>query len=283
MNFSNMFRPWDSRFTDSAGKKQYKAFRTAYLAKVRPYLEATLIRLQESKDKKASAVTKNQRLYAETNEDVLENGTSDEKFELVKTLFAKLAKSEAEEMAAKDLLESHHSETKEKLSGRKDPETMEWIRNIGGITKSNEASKAAFIGELEEQFDTQNDEWWDEVRRGSNRKSKWLAMSICKLFAYYDQYFSEAELSLIFGVMGDNHNTKLAIDKLIDVRILKKTTDDKDSEVYVFVDMLQMHLRYEANAEVEKSIGKDLKRLYREGNAIIKARKRKRDDNDSDA
>ena len=40
-----------------------------------------------------------------------------------------------------------------------------------------------------------------------------------------------------------------------------------------------MHLQYKANAEIEKSIGKDLKRLYKEGNAIIKARqKRKRGD-----
>ena len=200
MKFPNMIRPWDSRFTDFVGKRQFKAFRIAYLAKVRPYLEAKLIHLQESKDKTISAVTENQRLYAKTSEDVLENGTSDEKFALVKTLYAKLAESEAEKMAAKVLLESHQSEMEEKLSGRKDPETLEWIRNIEGITKSNEASKTAFIGELEEQFDTQKDNWWDEVRRGSNRKSKWLAMSICKLFAYYDLFFSESDLSLIFGV-----------------------------------------------------------------------------------
>ena len=43
-----------------------------------------------------------------------------------------------------------------------------------------------------------------------------------------------------------------------------------------------MHLRYEEDAEVEETIEKDLKRLYREGNAIIKGRKRKRDDNDID-
>ena len=162
-------------------------------------------------------------------------------------------------MAAEVLLESHQSEMEEKLSGRKDPETLEWIRNIEGITKSNEASKTAFIGELEEQFDTQKDNWWDEVRRGSNRKSKWLAMSICKLFAYYDLFFSESDLSLIFGVRGPNHNTKLAIEKLIDVRILKKKTNDKDSEVYAFIDMLQMHLRYETDAKVEESIEEDLK------------------------
>ena len=48
-------------------------------------------------------------------------------------------------------------------------------------------------------------------------------MSIYQLFAYYDQYFTETELSLIFGVVGNNYNTKLAIDKLIDLIILKKT------------------------------------------------------------
>ena len=35
--------------------------------------------------------------------------------------------------------------------------------------------------------------------------------------------------------------------------------------------MLQMHLRYETDAKVEESIEKDLKKLYREGNAIINA------------
>ena len=111
-----------------------------------------------------------------------------------------------------------------------------------------------------------------------------VAMSICKLFAYYDLFFSESDLSLIFGVKGPNHNTKLAIEKLIDVRILKKTTDDRGSEVYAFVDMLQIHLWYEADATVEESIEEDLKRLYKDGNNIINARKkRKREGNDSDA
>ena len=108
-------------------------------------------------------------------------------------------------------------------------------------------------------------------------------MSICNFFAYYTQYFTETELSLIFGVLGDNHNTNLALDKLIDVRILRKSKDEGGSEVYVLVDMLKMHLRYEVDAEIEESIGKDLQRLYREGNLIIESRKkRKRDDNDND-
>ena len=69
---------------------------------------------------------------------------------------------------------------------------------------------------------------------------------------------------------------------MIDLRILKKTTNSQGSVVYVLVDMLKMHLRYEADAEVEESIGEDLERLYREGNDIINARKRKRDDDDND-
>ena len=107
-------------------------------------------------------------------------------------------------------------------------------------------------------------------------------MSICKLFAYYDLFFSESDLSLIFGVRGPNHNTKLAIEELIDARILKETTDSKGSAVYAFVDNLQMHIRYEADATVEKSIGADLEQLYQDGNVIINARKkRKLESNDS--
>ena len=50
----------------------------------------------------------------------------------------------------------------------------------------------------------------------------------------------------------------------------------------MFVDMLIIHLRYKADAEVEDSIGEDLERLYREGNDIVNAKKRNRDDGDSD-
>ena len=46
-----MIQPWDSRFTEYAGERHYKAFRIAYLAKVKPDLETELIRLQVSKDK----------------------------------------------------------------------------------------------------------------------------------------------------------------------------------------------------------------------------------------
>ena len=113
-----MGKQWDSRFTDFMGKQQFQAFLTAYLANVRPYLEAMLLHLQESKAKTISEVTENQRVYAETSEDVVENGTNDEKFALVKTLYAKLAESEAKEMAAEELLESHQSEMVETLSGR---------------------------------------------------------------------------------------------------------------------------------------------------------------------
>ena len=151
------------------------------------------------------------------------------------------------------------------------------------INKGNEASKAAFLRELYERFATKDDDWWNEVRNGSNRKSRWLAKSICKLFVYYDMFFSEGDLSLLFGVKHPNHNTKLAIEKLIDVRILKETTDDRGLEVYLFVDSLQMHLRYKADHMVEESIGEDLKKLFQHGNDIINARKkRKREGNNSD-
>ena len=281
MTCPNMIEPWDSRFTDSWGKRQYEAHRTAYLAKVRPRLEAELIRLQESKQGKISAVTNNQRLYATATADVIKKGATEAQNKRVTTVFAKLAKSETEKTVADDILESHQSGMEDKLSGKKDLETMEWIRNLKVINTSTEASKNAFIGELMQRFDPKPDTWWEEIRNGSNRKSKKTALTICHTLAYYDQHFSEAQLSLIFGVVPDNHNTKLALEKLIDLRILRKTTDDTGSDVYILVDMLRMHLRYEENAEIEKSIQKDLKRLYRDGNDIIKARKRKKNDKDT--
>ena len=171
------------------------------------------------------------------------------------------------------------------MSGKKDPETMEWIRNLEVINESNEASKATFIAELDKRLDSMPNMWWDEVTNGSNRKSKWLAESICRLATYYDQNFIEPDLGILFGVVGKNHNIKLAIKKLVYLRMLKASTDGQGSVVYGLVDTLKMHLRYEA--EVDDSIRKDFDRLYREGNAVINKRKRKResetsDDDDSD-
>ena len=125
MTYPNMIEPWDSRFTEFGGKRQYEAYRTAYLAEVRPYLEAKLIRLQELKQRKTSAVTNNQRLYATATANVIKNGATKEQRELVTTLFAKLVKSETEKTVAEDLLESHQSGMEDKLSGKNDPETME--------------------------------------------------------------------------------------------------------------------------------------------------------------
>ena len=95
-----MIRSWDSRFTECACERHYKAFRIAYLAKVQPVLETESTRLQVLKDNTVSAVTDSQRLFDDINEDVLKNRTSDKKFELIKTLYGKLAESEAEEVAA---------------------------------------------------------------------------------------------------------------------------------------------------------------------------------------
>ena len=76
-----MEKPWDSRFTEIVGQKQYEDFRTAYMAKVRPRLEAKLTCLQDSKKRKTSAVSNNQR-------------ATELQCKLVRTVLAKLAKSE---------------------------------------------------------------------------------------------------------------------------------------------------------------------------------------------
>ena len=94
MEFPAMEKPWDSKFTEIVGQKQYEDFRTAYMAKVRPRLEAKLTRLQDSEKRKTSAVSDNQRLYAAANANVLENGATEVQCKLVRTVLAKLTKSE---------------------------------------------------------------------------------------------------------------------------------------------------------------------------------------------
>ena len=66
-----------------------------------------LLHLQESKAKTITAVTENQRVYAETSEDVVGNGTNEDKFARVKILYAKLADSEGDKKAPEVLVEAH--------------------------------------------------------------------------------------------------------------------------------------------------------------------------------
>ena len=104
-----MNEPWDSRFTECVCERLYEEFRTKYLAEVEPVLEIESTRLQVLKDNGISAVSDSWRLLANINDDVLKNGTSNEKFELVTTLYRQLAESEATEMATDARLESYHS------------------------------------------------------------------------------------------------------------------------------------------------------------------------------
>ena len=98
---------WDYRFTEFGGQRQYEAYRTAYLAKVRPRLKAKLSRLQKLKQEKTSAVTKNQGLYATATANVIKDGATEAQNKRVTTLFDKLARSEKEKTVADDRLESH--------------------------------------------------------------------------------------------------------------------------------------------------------------------------------
>ena len=164
----------------------------------------------------------------------------------------------------------------ETRSGRNDPEHMEWTRIKERVDKSNRAWKAAFTGELNKRIESKPDNWWDEFRNGSQRKSKWLAIEICHVLAYYDQCLPEARLSRIFKVAPNNHNTKLALEKLMEVRVVASTTDNDGDEVFGLVDTLQMHLQYESNSALEARVKADLKRLYNEGTGVIKTRKEKK-------
>ena len=72
-------------------------------------------------------MTKDKRLFTEASTNVVANGANVEQLTQLKTIFAQLAKSEADEREAEDCLESLQSEKDEKVSGTKDPENMKWI------------------------------------------------------------------------------------------------------------------------------------------------------------
>ena len=268
--------PWDLRFTDCVCEQLHKKFRTDYLAKVEPVLVQESNRLQVLKDNAVSAASVNRRLFADINNDVLKNGATDEKFDVVTSLYRQLAKSEATEMTTDNRFEAYQSYMEVTRSGRNDPEHMEWTRIKERVDKSNRAWKAAFTGELNKRIESKPNNWWNEFRNGSQRKSKWLAIEICHVLAYYDQCLPEARLSRIFKVAPNNHNTKLALEKLMEVRVVASTTDDDGDEVFGLVDTLQMHLQYESNSALEARVKADLKRLYNEGTGVIKTRKEKK-------
>ena len=127
MEFPKMDEDWTSRFTDSLAKKQYKAFCEGYVTMVKINFKVKLNRRQELKNRKTIAVTNNKRLYTKASANIVANGTSKEQFTLVKTIFVQLANSEVAKREAKDCLESLQFEKDEKMSGKKDPENMEWI------------------------------------------------------------------------------------------------------------------------------------------------------------
>ena len=267
--------PWDSRFTDRVCERRHKKFRTKYLARVEPVLVQESNRLQALKDNAVSVVSVNRRLFADINDDILKNGATDEKFEVVISLYKQLAESEAMEVATDDRFEAYQSYMEETRSGSNDPEHMEWNRTKERVDKSNRTWKADFTGELNKRIESKPDAWWDDFRNGSNRKSKGLAIEICHLLAYFDQYLTEARLSIIFKVAPNNHNTKLALEKLMEVRVVESTTDEEGDTVFGFVDTLQLHLQYESNLAVDDRVKADLKRLYNEGHDTINARREK--------
>ena len=64
MEFPDMGKDWDSKFMDILAKKQYKAFRKGYVAKVQTEFTVQLKCLQELKNRETCAVNKDERHYS---------------------------------------------------------------------------------------------------------------------------------------------------------------------------------------------------------------------------
>ena len=113
-----------------------------YSAKVKPHWEAQLTRLQNSLKKKKSVVFNNQWSYAAANAHI-SNGSTEARCTLVRSALTRLERSERAKSDAKDLLESHQLGKEDELSGKNDPESMEWIRNIESLASVSSPVKSS--------------------------------------------------------------------------------------------------------------------------------------------
>ena len=161
---------------------------------------------------------------------------------------------------------------KKKKVGARDPENIDWIRNNKSIDKNNLTAAATFTAELQRKLDSFSEAQQNDYTNGSNYKEKWVATAMSYLATYYNCNFSLTEFGLLLGVMENNHNVKLVIKKLIQLKIMKDFHNRQGSIVYSLVDTLCIHIRYDE----DDSLQKDLDSSFREGIDIIKERGRKR-------
>ena len=122
------------------------------------------------------------------------------------------------------------------------------------------------------RLDAIPEEQWNIFKAGSMRKLKRYATYMSQIATYYDSKFSVTEFGFLLGVKENHHNVKLAIEKLVQLRIMEEFTNLQGATAYGLVSTLRIHLRYDP----DDSLQEDLNRSFREGHDIINKRSCKR-------
>ena len=263
---------WDSRFKGTHTRTQYNEFREDYMCDVQREFSARLESRQNLIDRKTAAVDKNKKLAIKASQTFVSSGASTEQLPTLQKILSQLEKSKEDVKVAEDSLESLQMEKEEKESGRKDQENIDWLRTICLIDENNAREAATYATELHKRLDAIPDGQWNIYKGGSMRKLKRYATYMSQIATYYDSTFSETEFGILLGVRENHHNVKLAIEKLVHLRIMEKRTNQQGATTYGLVSTLRIHLRYDP----DDSLQEDLDRSYREGHDIINKRSRKK-------
>ena len=193
-------------------------------------------------DRKTGAVNKNKKLAIKASQTFVSSGANTEQLAPLQKILAQLEKSEEDVKEAEDSLESLQTE---KESGKKDPENIEWLRTICSIDENNAREAATFTKELQRRLDAIPEEQWNVYRNGSICRLKLYATYMSQIATYYDRNFSKTEFGVLLGVREPNHNVELAIEKLVQLRIMQEFTNQQGSTAYGLVTTLRIHLRYD--------------------------------------
>ena len=261
-----------SRFTRTHPRTQYNEFHDDYKRNVRREFAGRLESRQNLIERKTDEVEENKKLAIEASQTFASSGANTEQLATLERTLSQLKKSEEDVKVAEDGLESLQTEKDEELSGEKDQEHIEWLLTIGLMDENNAREATTYAKELQRRLDAIPKGQWNVFKNGSTRKLKLYATYMSQLATYYDREFSEAQFCVLLGVKDPNHNVNLALEKLVQLRIMQELTNQQGATAYGLVTTLRIHLRYDPDESLEE----ELNTSFREGHDIINSRKRKK-------
>ena len=99
-----------------------------------------------------------------------------------------------------------------------------------------------------------DEEAWKVYTNGSSREGKEYATAMIHIATYYDQSFALSEYGCLLGVKVGHHNVKIAMNKLVCLKIMKESRNKQGSTVYGLVDTLRIHIRYDEDDSLQDDV-----------------------------